>query len=222
MGIKAENIRINGIEYTLGGSGSDIDVIDNLNTEDSSSALSANQGKVLNDKIEMIEGKSVVAKYDEETEILDLEFNVPTQGIIEDTLNSTNKYNALSANQGKILNDKINNINSSNTDFIQLTTTIGEGTGQAFSVNSIYYIIRNGICYVNFNLWTNSVSNEWVVIGSGLPIPVSGSLQYTVGSHSPTDNSSIVIRVNSTGDLIAAYGARGFNYVGTISYPIAL
>ena len=108
MGLKAKNLKINGVEYSLSGN---VDVVDNLETADSTSALSANQGKILNDKIEEFESESVVANYDKETGTMKLEFNVPVKGIVEDTLESTNSDNALSANQGKILNDNINTIN---------------------------------------------------------------------------------------------------------------
>lgn len=89
------------------GGGSNVNIIDNLETADSESALSANQGKVLNEKIELIETGTVVAEYDEDTENLTLELNVPVKGIIEDTLESTDAENALSAKQGKVLNEKV-------------------------------------------------------------------------------------------------------------------
>lgn len=59
-----------------------------LTSTSATNALSANQGKVLNDKISAIKVPGIV-----------------------DNLNSTSTTNALSANQGKILNDKINALN---------------------------------------------------------------------------------------------------------------
>ena len=113
MGLKTNIIRINGVEYDLASSGgSDIDVIDNLTTEDSESALSANQGKVLNDKVETIKTQAVMAEYHDETGSLELEFNTPVQGIVEDTLESDNSYNALSANQGRVLKEAVDEASS--------------------------------------------------------------------------------------------------------------
>lgn len=59
-----------------------------LTSTSTTNALSANQGKVLNDKISAIKVPGIV-----------------------DNLNSTSTTNALSANQGKSLNDKINSLN---------------------------------------------------------------------------------------------------------------
>ena len=105
-------IRINGVEYIFesSGTGTNINIVDNLETTDVNSALSANQGKVLNDKVELLKSETMVPEYNEETETLKLNFKVPTQGVIEDTLESDNANNALSAKQGKVLNEKIDNV----------------------------------------------------------------------------------------------------------------
>lgn len=106
---RIKDLTVNGIDYRLAssGEGGSVDIIDNLTSTDSDAALSANQGKVLNEKIENIETQTVVADYDSEGEILKLQFNTPVQGIVEDTLESNNSFNALSAKQGKILNEKL-------------------------------------------------------------------------------------------------------------------
>lgn len=62
-----------------------IKVIDNLTSTDKTAALSANQGKLLNDKINNLNIVKVI-----------------------DNLTSTDTKNALSANQGRILNSKFN------------------------------------------------------------------------------------------------------------------
>ena len=54
MSNKVKILRVNGEEYNLSGTGS-VDIVDNLETADSDSALSANQGKILNEKIDGIE-----------------------------------------------------------------------------------------------------------------------------------------------------------------------
>ncbi len=48
-------IYLNGAEFTGGGGGSNVNVVDNLTSTSTTSALSANQGRVLNQKIEEIE-----------------------------------------------------------------------------------------------------------------------------------------------------------------------
>ena len=75
--------------------------IDNLNSTSTTDALSANQGKVLNDKI--------------------LGLNIPS---VVDNLTSTSKTNALSANQGKILNDNITNLTTYSTEEQRIGTWI--------------------------------------------------------------------------------------------------
>ena len=102
------------------------DIVDNLESSDAESALSANQGRVLNEKVESIETKSVVSSYNEETQNISLEFSVPTQGIVEDTLESDNKYNALSANQGRVLKEAVNT-----------ATDIAKGKNKARVFNTI-------------------------------------------------------------------------------------
>lgn len=126
MGLRTEKIIVNGKEYDLTSTGGyDVNIVDNLETADSTSALSANQGKILNDKVEDIKTQSVVAEYDEETEHMTINFNVPAQGIIENTLESDNEFNALSAKQGKVLNNAINEVkNSSKAKYISSSTGV--------------------------------------------------------------------------------------------------
>lgn len=69
--------KADGTEINLG-----TDVIDDLTSTDTDKALSANQGKVLNNKID----------------------NIP-QVTVEDSLTSTSTANALSANQGRALDN---------------------------------------------------------------------------------------------------------------------
>ena len=107
---KIKKFDINGITYDLGGLSN---VVDNLETADSQSALSANQGKVLNEKVETIKMESVVGNYNKDTGTMKLQFTTPVQGIVEDTLESDNTDNALSAKQGKVLNEKIDILNNS-------------------------------------------------------------------------------------------------------------
>lgn len=165
-------IRINGVEYVFepSGTGANIDIVDNLETTDVNSALSANQGKVLNDKVELLKSETMVPEYNEETETLKLNFKVPTQGIIEDTLESDNANNALSANQGKILNEKINNveniIDEINNDLTETSINVLKSTGT--NASSIVCKMKNNRVVLNGHLvYHNHVGpNETVTLGT--------------------------------------------------------
>ena len=93
------------------GSGSYVDIINNLSSTRTDAALSAYQGKVLNDKINTLSS------------------DIPSPTAIIDNLNSTRNDAALSAYQGKILNDKINNkLDSSSLNFEAWTFTLEDGS----------------------------------------------------------------------------------------------
>lgn len=68
----------------------EINVIDNLTSTSTTDPLSANQGKVLNDKINNL--------------------NIPAATTVTDNLTSNSATAALSANQGRVLNEKIDNL----------------------------------------------------------------------------------------------------------------
>ena len=70
---------------------STVDVIDNLTSTSTTSALSANQGRILKDLVDAASGGTSV--------------------VVEDKLTSTSKDNALSANQGRVLDEKISKLN---------------------------------------------------------------------------------------------------------------
>ena len=78
-----------------------IEVVNNLTSTDTDKALSANQGKILNDKITDLD--EAFTDYYNKEEVDNL---IPEQVEIVDNLTSTNTDKALSANQGKILNEK--------------------------------------------------------------------------------------------------------------------
>lgn len=81
--------------------------------------------ELLNSKIDDLKTQTIVDTYDEETNALILEFGTPAQGLIEDTLDSDNDKNALSAKQGKVLNEKINNsITENTTAFSEINNNI--------------------------------------------------------------------------------------------------
>lgn len=95
------------------GSGASTTVIDSLTSTSTTSALSANQGKVLNDKItnkvDKVSGKGLstndfTSTYKTKLDGIATGANNTT---VTDNLTSTSTTNALSANQGRILNNKI-------------------------------------------------------------------------------------------------------------------
>ena len=108
--------------------------IDNLNSTSTTDALSANQGKVLNDKI--------------------LGLNIPS---VVDNLTSTSKTNALSANQGKILNDNITNLTTYSTNEVKTGETWIDGKPiyrKTFSLNNRLLAPSNPINHNISNLET--------------------------------------------------------------------
>lgn len=94
-------------EYVSLGLGT-IDVVDNLMSTSTTSALSANQGRILNEK--KLEASNIIAG---DNITLDKNGNDVTinasQINVVDNLTSTSATDALSANQGKYLNEKIGN-----------------------------------------------------------------------------------------------------------------
>lgn len=95
-----------------------IDVINNLTSTSTTNALSANQGKVLNETIDGVSHS-----------VSDL--NTTVSNLVVDNLTSTSTTNALSANQGRILNEAIDDVSHTvfdlekdvNTGFSDITPT---------------------------------------------------------------------------------------------------
>ena len=82
------------------------EIIDNLVTGGTDAALSAEQGKIL---------KALADEKASKTELTQLETDLTqiintNAVVVEDSLTSANRKNALSANQGRILNEKINTL----------------------------------------------------------------------------------------------------------------
>ena len=219
MGLKAKNIKINGIEYSLSGN---VDVVDNLTTADSASALSANQGKVLNDKIESIESESVVANYDKETGTMKLEFNVPVQGVIEDTLDSTNQYNALSANQGRVLNEKIDSVEDTINSALDLCGTVDLladfngriATEVTIHDMSVYKQLSVGICVVESDGYTKVIGTGIIprstFVSGGMTLQVFGGNESTWGLIKSTESNTSIIcnRTSETTHSMKIWGIR--------------
>lgn len=75
-------------------------VENNLTSTSTTNALSAAQGKVLNDKFSNLATVATSGSYNDLS-------NKPTIPSVINNLTSTSTTSALSANQGKVLNDKI-------------------------------------------------------------------------------------------------------------------
>lgn len=89
-----------------------VNVVDNLTSESTVDALSANQGRVLKGLIDNANGVNVV-----------------------DNLTSTSSTSALSAKQGKVLNDKITALDSEVSPGTWSTLTLASGISQYDSSN---------------------------------------------------------------------------------------
>lgn len=86
------------IDGSGGGGGVSIEVIDSLISDSSTNALSANQGRILNEKITAIES------------------NYLTSTNIKDNLTTDSATDVLSAKQGKILDTRISALEGNNLD----------------------------------------------------------------------------------------------------------
>lgn len=87
-----------------------VEVVDNLTTEDSKKALSAKQGKILSDKIGDITTLKTTEKSNVVKAINEVKDSIGSGGStteVVDNLISTDTDKALSAKQGKILNDNL-------------------------------------------------------------------------------------------------------------------
>lgn len=96
---------------------------------------------------------------------------------VVDTLASSSKSNALSANQGRILNEKIDNLvipesTTSIVDVTQLPTITSENEDQIIRYNNILYFVQ-----------TDAKGNKsWVATSTG----GSGSAEIAIGAEKPT------------------------------------
>ena len=92
-----------------------VEVVDNLSSTSTTSALSASQGRILNEKINNLE--------------------IPEQVQVVDDLESTSTTEALSANQGRILDEKINTIVDNGTSVNVVDNLNSESSTEALSAN---------------------------------------------------------------------------------------
>ena len=155
-------------------------IVDNLTTNDSAKALSAAQGKVLKDsKIETTARGAAngVASLDANTKVPVAQLpNASTTAIgavqLNNTLTSTATGAALTAAQGKVLNDKMLGVGQTWQDVTAsraVGTTYSNNTGKPIMV-SIVTSPQSGI------------DNHYLYVGN---VIVSGYLDQTNGDHTP-------------------------------------
>lgn len=128
---EALNNMENGIEaahQNSGGTGSAA-IVDNLNSDSSTSALSAKQGKALNNKIptkSIVEGGKLYLAKEDGTK-LDSGTELPAGGStieVVNNLESDSTTAALSAAQGKVLNTQYKNIANKKIDNVTLSNNV--------------------------------------------------------------------------------------------------
>lgn len=150
-----------GTLHAVGGSGggglTSADIADNLTTDDSTKVLSAKQGKILNDKVVDVEGDvatiiNSIIEIENGTSLTgvvktvnniapdgngNVEITVSGDGLttadILDVLDSTATDKALSANQGKTLDDKI----TTHAETKASTTVLGHVTVDGTTIQSV-------------------------------------------------------------------------------------
>lgn len=124
-------------------------VVDNLTSESSTDALSANQGRILNEnKVDKVSGKGLSTNDFTDTLLTKLNgiATGATKNTVTNSLTSTSTTNALSANQGKVLYDTINSNILNGT--LLWHGEIGEPNATATltdSANNYQYILVRGV-----------------------------------------------------------------------------
>lgn len=159
--------------------------IDNLNSTSTTDALSANQGKVLNDKI--------------------LGLNIPS---VVDNLTSTSATNALSANQGKVLNDSITNTNNKITTLGTFSTNevktgekwidgkpIYKKVMQVTPTDTTSHVMAHNIANID-KIWVSGDSFLWVDTAS---IPLNYWRNADTYSWGFADRTNVQYKVSSSG-----------------------
>ncbi len=187
-----------------------VNVVDNLTSESTVDALSANQGRVLKGLIDNVGGVNVV-----------------------DNLTSTSTTSALSANQGKVLNDKINTKNIITVSLNSLTTQVNNsGTvpfnhtytliGDKLSLSNNRIVIGSGVTKVKISahVWATSQSYVWfkilrnnTIIGSMIGNDNSGynTLDMSNKCITVAEGNTIRMDYNNNGDTILNQGSGNGN-----------
>lgn len=88
----------------------------------------------------------------------------------------------------------------------------------------ITYMVKNGVCYVSINtLSSTKMSTGNITLTTGIPIPINPSCWYSLCTNSNATNAplqNLLLRIDSSGNLIAYKGTDNINYFGSFSYPV--
>lgn len=88
----------------------------------------------------------------------------------------------------------------------------------------ISYIVKNGMCSVSVNTVSSTkMSTGNITLTTGLPIPANTSCWYSICTNSNATNAplqNLLLRIDSSGNLIAYKGTDNINYFGSFSYPV--
>lgn len=154
---------------------------------------------------------------------------IPHYFVIENTLTSTNTSNALSAAQGKILNNKIDNVkidinkivqNNTSGSFSNFTDTTNYNTLSGY--NTI--IVKNGWCTVRCYLKVVTPTTEQIPL-LDVPVPLIVEQGYPHWEFHNWETASsgipLVVVVTDDGKLNLRRGEAGVKYFVNITYPIA-
>ena len=94
--------------------------------------------------------------------------------------------------------------------------TMGSGMN-----GTVRYRVKNGICYVQVHsLYCSTMSTHSQTITSNLPVSELSSIWYTLDSNNATQGS-LLVYINSTGQMINHIGVDNAVYYGSFSYPVA-
>lgn len=223
---EALNNMENGIEaahQNSGGTGS-VAIVDNLNSNSSTSALSAKQGKELNNKMpakSIVEGGKIYLAKEDGTK-LDSGTELPVGGStieVVNNLESDSTTAALSAAQGKALNTqykdiakKVENVGQPSQDQINIAidTAIKDGRITGGSLNStarnlLQTILQNAI-------YTTNQSANISALMSALGSTESGGDTPTIKTYTITNKLT-----NCTNSNISTSVDENSNYVAIIS-----
>ena len=89
----------------------------------------------------------------------------------------------------------------------------------------ITYIVKNGMCNVSVNTVSSTkMETGNITLTTGLPIPVNTSCWYSLSTNSNATTAplqNLLIRIDSSGNMIAYNGSNNANYFGSFSYPVA-
>ena len=88
----------------------------------------------------------------------------------------------------------------------------------------ITYMVKNGMCTVSANTVSSTkMSAGNITLTTGLPIPVNTTCWYSLCTDSNATTAplqNLLLKIDSSGNLIGYKGTDNINYFGTFSYPV--